>query len=164
MVLSVLTAAELDILLTPFDLKRLESYANNSLDYHVVLDLLPTLAQLYFDRRLGPDVRLSAVQSAILLGLGLQRKSIEEIEKEVGVSVNQALALFVKLVRKIVKHLQDLRKTVIAATIPEASAAPAASKPLDQDLKDELKEVGDQATAELRETQRKMLENLDLSE
>lgn len=76
----VLAANELDMLMTPFDLKRLESYANNSLDYHVVLDLLPTLASLYFDRRLGPEVRLSAVQSAILLGLGLQRKSVEEIE------------------------------------------------------------------------------------
>lgn len=68
------------MLMTPFDLKRLESYANNALDYHVVLDLLPSLASFYFDRRLGPDVRLSAVQSAILLGLGLQRKSVEDIE------------------------------------------------------------------------------------
>ena len=68
------------MLLTPFDLKRLESYANNALDYHVVLDLIPTIAALYFDRRLGPDVRLSAVQSAILLGLGLQRKTLEDLE------------------------------------------------------------------------------------
>ena len=76
----MLGVTELETLLTPFDLKRLESYANNLLDYHVVLDLIPTLGKLYFDRRLGPDVRLSAVQSAILLGLGLQRKNIEEIE------------------------------------------------------------------------------------
>ena len=67
------------MLLTPFDLKRLESYANNALDYHVILDLLPTVATLYFDRRLG-DVRLHAVQSGILLALGLQRKSIEDVE------------------------------------------------------------------------------------
>ena len=75
-----LTTRELEILLTPFDLKRLESYANNAIDYHVILDLLPTVATVYFDRRLGSDVRLSAVQSAILLALGLQRKSIEEVE------------------------------------------------------------------------------------
>jgi N-acetyltransferase 10 len=67
-------------LLTPFDLKRLDSYANNMLDYHVILDLLPTAASLYFQKRIGNDVRLSAVQSAILLGLGLQRKSVEEVE------------------------------------------------------------------------------------
>lgn len=50
------------------------------LDYHVILDLLPTVATFYFDKRLGSDVRLSAVQSSILLALGLQRKTIEEVE------------------------------------------------------------------------------------
>lgn len=75
-----LTSAELSILMTPFDLKRLESYANNILDYHVILDLLPTIATLYFEKRLGGEVKLSAVQSSILLALGLQRKSIEEVE------------------------------------------------------------------------------------
>jgi N-acetyltransferase 10 len=68
------------MLLTPFDLKRLESYANNMLDYHVVLDLLPTIASLFFEKRLGDEIRLSAVQSSILLALGSQRKSIEEVE------------------------------------------------------------------------------------
>lgn len=50
------------------------------LDYHVIMDLLPTVASLYFEKRLGEEVRLSAVQSSILLALGLQRKTIEEIE------------------------------------------------------------------------------------
>ena len=75
-----LTNQELSFLMSPFDLKRLESYANNQLDYHVILDLLPTVASLYFEKRLGEDVHLSAVQSSILLALGLQRKSIEEVE------------------------------------------------------------------------------------
>jgi N-acetyltransferase 10 len=50
------------------------------LDYHVILDLLPTVASLFFEKRLGDDVRLSAVQSSILLALGLQRKPVEEVE------------------------------------------------------------------------------------
>ena len=75
-----LRSAELSILLAPFDLKRLESYANNMLDYHVVLDLLPMIVSLFFEKCLGDEVRLSAVQSSILLALGLQRKSIEEVE------------------------------------------------------------------------------------
>lgn len=82
------------MLLTPFDLKRLDSYANNMLDYHVIIDLMPTVANLYFQKRLGGSkasrsaeaesaehqVRLTAVQSSILLGLGLQRKPIEDLE------------------------------------------------------------------------------------
>lgn len=65
---------------TPFDLKRLKSYAQNLLDYHVILDLLPTVAMLYFEKRLGEEVRLSAIQSSLLLGMGLQRKSVEDVE------------------------------------------------------------------------------------
>lgn len=77
------TSSELSFRVTPFDLKRLDSYANNMVDYHVILDLLPYVASLYFDRRLGDDVSLSAVQASILLGMGLQRKSIEEVEVSV---------------------------------------------------------------------------------
>ena len=76
----VLSSTELGFHMSPFDLKRLESYANNMLDYHVILDLLPAVATFYFEKRLGPEVRLSAVQSSILLALGLQRKTIEEVE------------------------------------------------------------------------------------
>ena len=72
--------AELSFLLTPFDIKRLDSYSNNMLDYHVILDLLPTVAGWYFDKRLGVEVQLSALQSSILLALGLQRKAVEEVE------------------------------------------------------------------------------------
>lgn len=89
-----LTPALLPSILTPFDLKRLESYGNNTLDFHVILDLLPLLSSLFFQRRLtsvassgdpeggskSADVHLSAVQSAILLGVGLQRKTVEDIE------------------------------------------------------------------------------------
>ena len=50
------------------------------LDYHVIMDLLPTIASLFFEKRLGDNVHLSAVQSSILLALGAQRKSVEEVE------------------------------------------------------------------------------------
>ena len=79
----VITSSELSFLMTPFDLKRLESYANNMVDYHVILDLLPRISSLYFDKRLGGDVNVSAVQASILLGMGLQRKSIEDVEVSV---------------------------------------------------------------------------------
>lgn len=84
--------------------------------------------------------------------------------------VNQALALFVKLVRKIVKHLQELRKSVIAASIPNAATSSAlgkidvGSKAVEQTVEDELREAGDEVTEQLKEEQRKRLEGLDLSE
>ena len=177
------------MLLTPFDLKRLESYANNMLDYHVVLDLLPTIASLFFEKRLGDEIRLSAVQSSILLALGSQRKSIEEVEvstplfvdgsfpmtlsakTELQLPVAQALALFAKVVRKISKRLNDIQKAAIGASIPEAAATPS-SRVNDEradwvsvgiNLDDELTQAGNDATDALRVKQREMIDSLDLS-
>lgn len=52
----------MDVLLTKYDIKRLEMYCNNLVDYHLVVDLLPTLARLYFLNKMG-DIHLSAVQA-----------------------------------------------------------------------------------------------------
>ncbi|KAA1475694.1 DUF699-domain-containing protein [Dentipellis sp. KUC8613] len=169
-----LTSTELSFLMTPFDLKRLESYAQNALDYHVILDLLPNVASLYFERRLGEGIRLSAIQSSILLGMGLQRKTVEEVEAELQLPVSQALALFVKLVRKVTTKLFDIQKAAISATMA-TPAAPGESRigavetlqvAHDQGLKSmeaELNEAGGEVTDALREKQRAMIDALDLS-
>ena len=46
------------------------------------MDLVPTLAKLYFSKQVLPRtaVTLSYTQSAILLGLGLQFKSVEDLQ------------------------------------------------------------------------------------
>jgi len=165
-IIADLISGELTFLMTPFDLKRLESYANNMLDYHVILDLLPSVASLYFERRLGNEVRLSAVQSSILLALGLQRKSIEEVETELQLPVSQTLALFAKIVRKISKHLIDVQKAAISATIPDRSAGPRVGdeswRPVQEAVDQELNEAGNEVTSALREKQRAIIDSLDL--
>ncbi|KAI0314072.1 DUF699-domain-containing protein [Amylostereum chailletii] len=169
-----LTSPELSFLLSPFDLKRLESYAQNALDYHVILDLLPTVAALYFEHRLGDETRLSAVQSSILLGMGLQRKSVEDVESELQLPVSQALALFVKLVRKITTKLQDIQKAAIGATLPAPSRGTTLPSTADvpvaeavrqgvQGMEAELDEAGGKVTSAMREKQRAMIDSLDLS-
>lgn len=60
-VLTELTRTELDLFLSPHDLNRLEKYAQNMVDYHMVMDLLPTLARLYFTRWL--DISLNELKS-----------------------------------------------------------------------------------------------------
>jgi len=165
-----LDSQELAILLTPFDLKRLESYANNMLDYHVILDLLPIIASLFFQRRLGDQVRLTAVQSSILLALGLQRKTIEDVEAELHLPVSQALALFVKIVRKISNRLIDIQKAAINAQIPEASSTVLNILPVRPDqgenvtasLDKELEDAGKEVESSMKERQRQMLDSLDL--
>ena len=63
-------ASELNAHFTPHDLQRLDLYAKQMVDHHLVADLLPALGQLCFRGRL--DVKLSLLQAAIVLGLALQ--------------------------------------------------------------------------------------------
>ncbi|KAF9071572.1 GNAT acetyltransferase 2-domain-containing protein [Rhodocollybia butyracea] len=185
-----LTPALLPTLLTPFDLKRLESYGNNQLDYHVILDLLPLVATLFFQRRLNQEqpgetsgevknLSLSAVQSAILLGIGLQRKTVEEVEAELSLPVSQILAMLVKLILKITRRLIEIQKEAITQSMPERSMGEA-SLPVNStgtvaNNKDVWKNVSATVEAELeaageeekeamkkRERQREMINSLDL--
>ena len=50
------------------DLKRIELYARNMVDHHMIADTLSTLARLLFLGRL-PDVRLSNLQVAVLIAI-----------------------------------------------------------------------------------------------
>lgn len=61
-IFAVLSKMELDVYLTKYDIKRLEMYSNNLVDYHLVMDLVPALARLYFLNCMG-DTCFSAVQS-----------------------------------------------------------------------------------------------------
>ncbi|PPQ68401.1 hypothetical protein CVT26_006073 [Gymnopilus dilepis] len=189
---SELSPQELAMRFTPFDLKRLESYANNMLDYHVILDLMPSVAELYFQKRLGSasssndtqnggegPLRLTAVQSSILLAMGLQRKTIEELEAELQLPVSQILALFAKIIRKISKRLIDIRKAAISAELPQASSKVAslaasssrvdegAAQPTGTDnvaasMAEELDQAGSEVTNAIKERQREMISALDL--
>ncbi|ORY82898.1 putative nucleolus protein [Leucosporidium creatinivorum] len=156
---------------------RLDSYANNMLDYHVILDLLPTLAALYFSRRFPADVKLSGVQSSILLALGLQRKSVEDIETELHLPVAQSLALFVKTIRKMTKSLQEVQKVSIARTLPQQEQNPTAlvmakkgslstksAQGGEKGLAEELAEEGNEVVRQLKEQQREVIDSLDLKQ
>lgn len=59
---------------SPHDLIRFERFSQQLIDRHTIADLLPTLAWLLLTNRLG-GLSLSTLQSAVLLGMGCQRKS-----------------------------------------------------------------------------------------
>ncbi|KAL8945931.1 MAG: hypothetical protein Q9222_007602, partial [Ikaeria aurantiellina] len=167
-----LAHTDLDDLFSPYDLKRLESYADNMLDYHVILDMIPQIALLYFTRRLESSVSLTGVQQSILLAIGLQRKVLEDVEKELGLAVNQLLAMFVKIVRKVSKHFRALTEGRIAETLPplpevkengiHEDEEEARTVPVLKDLDEELREGGEQVDRELKEKQRALIDALPL--
>lgn len=179
---------ELRAQLSPWDMKRLEAYGNNLIDYTVILDLLPVLATLYFTHRLRvpqdssladdadvadeelSEVTLSGLQSAMLLALGLQRKDPNEVAAELEIAPVQALALFSKAIRRIVASLRRVEKRDIARGMAGDAGHQARSqwKPLSQDLHDELAAEGtqfiqDQEARQRADAQRALLDSMDLS-
>ncbi|KAH9892164.1 GNAT acetyltransferase 2-domain-containing protein [Xylariomycetidae sp. FL2044] len=175
-----LTREDLNALLTPFDLKRLESYSNNLLDYHIILDLVPKLADLYFTGRLKGGVNLSGIQQAILLAIGLQRKDMDGVTEELPISTSQLLAMFMKIIKKITTHFGTLVAQGIEATMPKANAIGVSLEnasgvhddekvdtryaPLEVSLEDELEEGGDEALQEIRRKQRELIDSLPLDQ
>ena len=175
-----LTSSELMILVSPFDLKRLESYANNMLDYHVILDLVPKLSTLYFTGRLAPDVLLTGIQKSILLAVGLQNKDLDALEAELALPSSQLLAMFIKIMRKMSSHFRSLVDSAAEASLPirenlgvSREDADGAQDdeivderfvPLEMNLDDELEEGGDEAMRVLKEKQRELINALPLDQ
>uniref|UniRef100_A0A8B9H9A8 N-acetyltransferase 10 n=1 Tax=Astyanax mexicanus TaxID=7994 RepID=A0A8B9H9A8_ASTMX len=99
---AALNSGELAAQFTPYDLKRLEMYSRNMVDYHLIMDMVPAVARMFFLKQLG-DISLSAAQSALLLGVGLQHKTVDDLEKEIELPSSQLMGLFNRLIRKVVQ-------------------------------------------------------------
>ncbi|KAH7156203.1 GNAT acetyltransferase 2-domain-containing protein [Dactylonectria macrodidyma] len=175
-----LTKVELDRLLSPFDLKRLESYANNMLDYHVILDLMPIIASLYFTGRLKSDIKLTGVQQCILLAIGLQHKDLDAVSQELSLPSSQLLAMFIKILRKVTSHFATLVSAAVDAELPKPELLGVTREnadgahddeivddrfiPLATTLEDELDEGGDEALKVLKQKQRELIDSLPLDQ
>jgi N-acetyltransferase 10 len=152
---------------SPFDLKRLESYTNNMLDYHVIIDLLPLIADLYFSDR--TQVSLSGVQRAILLAIGLQRKAVDDLEKELNLPVAQVLAMFIKTIKKFTNAFRTVERAAAEKELPPEPRQTGNGDmngdkfmPLERDLGEEIEEAGDEVVSALKEKQRELINSLDL--
>ena len=115
---TVLPPSLLTAHVSPYDIKRLELYSNNMADHHLVTDLLPALAKLVITKQLG-DVHLSAVQLAILVGLGLQHKTVDDLVQELELPSSQLLALFNRSVRKLSAVLRGILECGIEKSLNE---------------------------------------------
>nr|DBA17534.1 TPA: hypothetical protein GDO54_002963 [Pyxicephalus adspersus] len=138
---SLITRVELEASFTPYDLKRLEMYSQNMVDYHLIMDLIPSIARLLFLQRLG-NINLSAAQSALLLGIGLQHKSVDQLEKEIELPSSQLMGLFNRIIRKIVQVYNRIQEKAVEeqmGAVKEVVMEPTL-KSLNEDLEEAAKE------------------------
>ena len=162
-----------------FDLKRLEGYANNALDYHMILDLLPNLALNYFTGNM--QVSLSPVQQAIILTLGLQHKSVESVASDLNLPVSQVLAMFAKCTKKIAAAINELK--IVTIEYKEANKESKQVKKMEESSESEIEapqkshitveeiqlelmreEEASKVDPKLRAKQRELINSLDLEQ
>ena len=167
--------------LSVFDLKRLESYADSMVDYHMVIDLLPSLAKSYFIQGGNTVISLSTIQRAILLAVGLQYKSMDEIAEELKIPTSQCMAMFVKIIRKISDYVKEGKMKSIQ--VEELSVQKSiksdkslSDKPGKRDIEDEemwdpaasvdadLQDGANDVIAAMKEKQRQLINGLNFSQ
>lgn len=95
------------------DLARLRQYASSLADRHLILDLVPALARMYFGGEFG-DAHVSVGQAALLVAVGLQMRPIEDAAEELALPVGQAMALFNKTIRRFHGVLRERMESRVA--------------------------------------------------
>ncbi|CAI9112679.1 OLC1v1013156C2 [Oldenlandia corymbosa var. corymbosa] len=134
-------------IVTPHDMKRLEAYTNNLADFHMILDIVPKLARLYYLEKL--PVTLSYAQASVLLCMGLQRKDISAIEGEMKLERQQILSLFIKVMKKFYKFLYNVASKDIESTLPRLKEIPLEphSITVEEDLEEGARKVQEEMNA-----------------
>ncbi|KMR04795.1 n-acetyltransferase 10 [Lasius niger] len=154
----------LDVHFTSYDLKRLQMYSNNMADYHLIMDLLPSLARLYFLNMMG-DTHFSPAQSAILLGLGLQHKTVDKLAEELNLPSSQLLGLFNRIIRKSIQYFNRVAEKYVESTMltkesvnEEVKVNPLGGQSLHEELESAAKELKMKQRVELEKLKRENLE------
>ncbi|KAM8939834.1 RNA cytidine acetyltransferase [Pelodytes ibericus] len=155
-----LQRSELDMAFTPYDLKRLEMYSRNMVDYHLIMDLIPSVSRMFFLQQLG-GLNLSAAQSALLLGIGLQHKTIDQLEKEIELPSSQLMGLFNRIIRKMIQLFSRIQERAVEdemVTTKEIVMEPTL-RTLNEDLEEAAREFQQKQNQEMEK-----LKGVDLSQ
>ncbi len=157
--------SEIELFITKFDFKRMELYSRNMTNYNMIIDLIPIIAHLYFNKKIF--VSLSYIQAGVLLGVGLQRKSFDNIAEEFNIESNQLLAMFNKMVKKFVSYIKNIYQKNIEIEDEEQNKKNKEVLKTKQneyngnilkEMQKELKGEGDKIIKKDKETKKKYME------
>ncbi|KAL0315799.1 UNVERIFIED_CONTAM: RNA cytidine acetyltransferase 1 [Sesamum radiatum] len=104
-------------MISPNDFRLLEAYTSGLKDYGKVRNLVPLLAQLYFQEKL--PISLSYLEASILLSMGLQLHDITYIEGKMKIDKQQLLFLFRKTMVKFSKYLCEVVTKELDKSLPK---------------------------------------------
>jgi N-acetyltransferase 10 len=120
-------------------------------------------------------IKLSAVQAAIICGMGLQKKFVEDLEKELNLPVSQILALFAKAIKRCTTFFEGLveesvRKDMNLDVQPsEQVTLSTEKKDIEKDedwdptdIREELDEAEKKVMDDMKAKHRELIDSLDL--
>lgn len=152
------TADELNFCFIPDDLKRLESYIKNFVEYRLIIDLTADISNMFFQMKL-PNAPIDTLQKAILLGVGLMNKTIDDMAKELNMPASQLLAKYSDAMKKIKKNFDEiLSKHEDSSEVKNSSKLPDI-EPIKESIDDEL----EQEAIKLDKKQKKLMKKDKLS-
>ncbi|KAL9253303.1 RNA cytidine acetyltransferase 1-like protein [Drosera capensis] len=132
--------------LSPHDMKRVQAYTDNLADFHLILDLVPILVNMYFRGKL--PVTLSYAQASVLLCIGLQHQNFSYIEGQMKLERQQIMSLFIKALKKFHKYLSGIASSQIDSTLPRLKDF--ALKPHKVSLDEDLNEAARKVEADMK--------------
>lgn len=145
-----LSLSELSKMITAYDLGRLKSFTNNMVEYRLIVDLVPSLAKIFFLFNVaGLDgLHLSPIQKGILIGIGLQFKTVDTLATELNVDGKQLLGKFRDMMRQMLNSIEKAKGEAIKSSILSSSSndvnreeESSSLAPLGQELQEAAKEM-----------------------
>ncbi|KAF8763312.1 RNA cytidine acetyltransferase like protein [Argiope bruennichi] len=154
-----LTKAEIDLLIRPHQMRQLEKYCQNLQDFYAVIQLIPTLTNLYFNNCLK-GVNLPRTQEAILLSFGYQYKTADDVKNDLGLDTSQIHGLLNRTIKRITSNLTEIIEKSVANTFEKREVI---MEPVAQSLDEELEEAAKQIQ-EKQEQDALKLKDIDISQ
>ena len=87
------------------------------LDYHLIVDMISLIAQLYLTNCLQRLFILDGLQQAVLMSIGLQTKTLGDVGKELSFLPRYVLVIFHQTIRMIATCFQHLLCQAISETL-----------------------------------------------
>ena len=142
-----LALSEMSKMITAYDLGRLKSFTNNMVEYRLILDLIPTLAKIFFCFNSAglEGLHLSPIQKGILIGIGLQFKTVDVLASEMSIDGKQLLGKLRDMMRQIVSNVEKAKSEAIKSSLlssaSNGSSGIKALVPLEEEMQDAAKEM-----------------------
>ena len=111
---------------------------------------------------------MNAIESAILVAIGLQRKTVDDLSPELNVPVNQILAIFLKAIRRLSQYLDEKFLNAMEEDLAESrSVAKNGAGNIQNENIEKLRSLDDdlkEGEERIKKQQKKDKEEMSLSE